>query len=283
MKARENGSRAATAKATAICGERWYRLPGRRLIPKGTFLSALFFRFSRRMGMEKASVAPARRLLTILFRIPKHGESYWEFCGDYFDRLNPERAARRFMERPDKLGCDVSSPPVHSSVDPVSHLAAARQTLQMRRARHCLSAQSARGQNTKPPQQTTAQPSMSSSWTDTIAWNGPNGGVDAYVNSSLTPISGISYRCGSTTSGFDGNYWPLNASLWQVTSIQMSPAVPGGNQTTFAFGYTPASETRTGEKCIRCQNAQKAVGAGSSIGGFSFVQFKDFLDTSELK
>jgi hypothetical protein len=80
------------------------------------------------MGMKKATVALAHRLLTILFRILKHGESYREFGGDYFDRLNPERAARRFMERLDKLGFDVSSvqlknsPPVHSSVDPVSHL-----------------------------------------------------------------------------------------------------------------------------------------------------------------
>ena len=62
---------------------------------------------------------------------------------------------------------------------------------------------------------------------------------DAYVNSSLTAMTGISYECGSTTSGYNGVTCPLNTSLWHVTSIQMAPR-SNGNQTTFAMNYTPA-------------------------------------------
>lgn len=75
---------------------------------KGTFLSALFFRMARRMGMKKATVAVAHRILTILFHIIRDGASFHEAGDDYFDRLHPERAARRLMNRLEKLGFDIS-------------------------------------------------------------------------------------------------------------------------------------------------------------------------------
>jgi len=112
--------------------------------------------------------------------------------------------------------------------------------------------------------------SMANSWTDTISWKAPNNvGVNASVNSSLTAMTGISYQCGSTTSGFNGVYCPLNTSLWHVTSIQM-PADSSGDQTTFAMNYTPASgnqnwgELHTLQKCAvagftTCSSPQWAV------------------------
>jgi transposase len=75
---------------------------------KGTFLSALFFRLSRRMGMKKAAVAVAHRILTVLFHIIRDGASFHEAGDDYFDQLHPERAAHRLMSRLEKLGYDLS-------------------------------------------------------------------------------------------------------------------------------------------------------------------------------
>jgi len=75
---------------------------------KGTFLSALFFRFAQRMGMKKAAVAVAHRILIILFRIIRHGEEYREFGGDHFDRRSPAKTARRLLQRLERLGFDIA-------------------------------------------------------------------------------------------------------------------------------------------------------------------------------
>jgi transposase len=75
---------------------------------KGTFLSALFFRLARRLGMKKAAVAVAHRILVILFHIIRDGSSFHELGDDYFDQLHPERAARRLMGRLERLGYDLS-------------------------------------------------------------------------------------------------------------------------------------------------------------------------------
>ena len=76
---------------------------------KDTFLSALFFRLARRLGMKKAAVAVAHRILIILFHIVRDGMQYRELGDDYFDRLHPERAAHRLMSRLDRLGYDLSA------------------------------------------------------------------------------------------------------------------------------------------------------------------------------
>jgi transposase len=76
---------------------------------KGTFLSALFFRLARRLGMKKAAVAVAHRILVILFHIIRDGQSFRELGDDYFDQLHPERAAHRLMRRLDRLGYDLSA------------------------------------------------------------------------------------------------------------------------------------------------------------------------------
>jgi transposase len=75
---------------------------------KGTFLSGLFFRLSRRMGMKKAAVAVAHRILTILFHIIRDGASFHEAGAHYFDQQHPERTAHQLMNRLEKLGYDIS-------------------------------------------------------------------------------------------------------------------------------------------------------------------------------
>jgi transposase len=75
---------------------------------KNTFLSALFFRISRRHGMKKAAVAVAHRLLVYLYHVIRDGGSYVEKGGDYFDRLHPERTAQRLLARLESLDYDTS-------------------------------------------------------------------------------------------------------------------------------------------------------------------------------
>jgi transposase len=76
---------------------------------KNTFLAALFFRLTRRLGMKKAIVAVAHRMLIIAYHIIRDGESYREPGGDYFDKRNPARTANRLVARLEALGYHVSA------------------------------------------------------------------------------------------------------------------------------------------------------------------------------
>jgi hypothetical protein len=75
---------------------------------KNTFLSALFFRITRRHGMKKAAVAVAHRMLVYTYYVIRDGGSYIEKGGDFFDRRNPERTARRLLARLEALDYDTS-------------------------------------------------------------------------------------------------------------------------------------------------------------------------------
>lgn len=75
---------------------------------RGTFLSALFLRLARKIGMKKATVALAHRMLIIAFHIIRDGESYREAGGDYFDKRHPAKTARRLIARLEALGYDIS-------------------------------------------------------------------------------------------------------------------------------------------------------------------------------
>jgi transposase len=83
----------------------------------GCFLQALFFRIARRRGEKKATVAVAHRILTIIWKMIKQGQAYQERGGDFFDRLNPQRTARKLTRRLEQIGFQVSlaSTPVPST------------------------------------------------------------------------------------------------------------------------------------------------------------------------
>jgi hypothetical protein len=70
------------------------------------------------MGMKKAAVAVAHRILIILFRIIGHGEEYREFGGDHFDRRSPTRTARRLLQRLERLGFDITQLPMPRPHEP---------------------------------------------------------------------------------------------------------------------------------------------------------------------
>jgi transposase len=72
------------------------------------FLAALFFRIARRRGRKKAAVAVAHRILTIAWSIIRDGSEYQERGGDHFDRLHPERTARKLLRRLERIGFEVA-------------------------------------------------------------------------------------------------------------------------------------------------------------------------------
>jgi hypothetical protein len=74
---------------------------------RNCFLRALFFRVAGKRGLKKAAVAVAHRILTIIWRIIRDGGAYAERGGDYFDRRDPERTARKLTRRLEHIGFEV--------------------------------------------------------------------------------------------------------------------------------------------------------------------------------
>jgi transposase len=72
------------------------------------FLAALFRRIAHRRGLKKAAVAVAHRILTIAWSIIRNGSEYQERGGDHFDRLHPERTARKLLQRLERIGFEVA-------------------------------------------------------------------------------------------------------------------------------------------------------------------------------
>jgi len=79
---------------------------------KNTYLSALFLRFARRLGVKKAIVALAHQLLRIAFHVIRDGSRYRELGGDFFDRLHPNRTRNRLIRRLQALGNKVILEPL---------------------------------------------------------------------------------------------------------------------------------------------------------------------------
>ena len=78
---------------------------------KDCFLTALFYRVAARHGVKKAAVAVAHRILIIAYYVIRDGVTYREAGGDFFDRLNPERTARRLTRRLQRIGFEVQLMP----------------------------------------------------------------------------------------------------------------------------------------------------------------------------
>ena len=74
---------------------------------KQGYLRAFFYRVSARRGWGRAIFAVAHKILIIAYCMLKTGASYQEMGSDYFDRLHPERTAKRLVQRLVQLGFDV--------------------------------------------------------------------------------------------------------------------------------------------------------------------------------
>ena len=79
---------------------------------KNCFLSAFFYRHSAKQGIRKAIVSLAHRILVIAFCLLRDGTAYQETGGDYFDRLHPVRTRNRLIRRLQRLGVQVTLPPL---------------------------------------------------------------------------------------------------------------------------------------------------------------------------
>lgn len=79
---------------------------------KDSHLAALFRRVRSRRGEQKAVMAVAHQLLTIIFHVIRDGSVYKELGSAHYDRQNKPKATRKLVERLQKLGYYVTLQPI---------------------------------------------------------------------------------------------------------------------------------------------------------------------------
>jgi hypothetical protein len=79
---------------------------------KNTYLSAFYRRIMVRKGAQKAAMALAHHLITVVYNVLARGEEYVELGGDYYDRQNKPKVVSRLVARLMKLGYYVDLKPV---------------------------------------------------------------------------------------------------------------------------------------------------------------------------
>jgi transposase len=79
---------------------------------KDSHLAALFRRIRSRRGEQKAIMAVAHQLLTIIFHIIRDGGAYQELGATHYDQQNKQKTTRRLIERLQRLGYVVTLKPV---------------------------------------------------------------------------------------------------------------------------------------------------------------------------
>jgi transposase len=79
---------------------------------KESHLAALFRRIRSRRGEQKAIMAVAHQLLTIIFHIVSDGGVYKELGASHYDRQNKEKTTRRLIDRLQRLGYYVTLKPI---------------------------------------------------------------------------------------------------------------------------------------------------------------------------
>jgi transposase len=82
---------------------------------KDTYLSAFYRRMQMRKGPQKAIMALAHHLITIVYNVLSRGEEYVELGGDYYDRRNKPKVVSRLVARLAKLGYEVQLQPLDST------------------------------------------------------------------------------------------------------------------------------------------------------------------------
>jgi hypothetical protein len=65
-----------------------------------------------RKGPQKALIALAHHMITVVFNVLVRGEEYVELGGDYFDRSNKPKVVSRLVARLAKLGFSVDLRPI---------------------------------------------------------------------------------------------------------------------------------------------------------------------------
>lgn len=79
---------------------------------KDSHLAALYRRVRSRRGEQKAIMAVAHQLITIIFHIVRDGSVYKELGASHYDRQNKPKVTRKLIERLQRLGYYVTLQPV---------------------------------------------------------------------------------------------------------------------------------------------------------------------------
>ncbi|MDX3762817.1 transposase [Streptomyces sp. AK02-04a] len=79
-----------------------------------TYLGSRYHRLVPRLGKKKALVAIEHSILTAVWHMLTDGVSYQDLGGDYFTRLDPERAMRRLTRQANALGFTVRFNPIEA-------------------------------------------------------------------------------------------------------------------------------------------------------------------------
>jgi transposase len=74
---------------------------------KGTYLRDKFHRLKARMGAKKAAMAVAHKILGAVFHMLQRGVDFADLGGDYLDRIDKHRTAKRLVRRLGALGYEV--------------------------------------------------------------------------------------------------------------------------------------------------------------------------------
>ena len=78
---------------------------------KNTYLSAFYKRMLVRKGSQKAVLALAHHMITVVYNVLARCEEYVELGGDYYDRRNKPKVVSRLIARLEKLGYVVKLTP----------------------------------------------------------------------------------------------------------------------------------------------------------------------------
>jgi transposase len=76
-----------------------------------TYLGAQYHRIAARRGANRAAVAVAHSILTIVYHILARGQTYVDLGDNYFDQLHRDRVCSRLTHRLEALGYSVSLQP----------------------------------------------------------------------------------------------------------------------------------------------------------------------------
>ncbi len=78
---------------------------------KNTYWSALYRRLIGRLGVKRAIIAIARRLLVVIYEMLARGDAYRELGAGYYDERHKQQVVRRLQRRMEGLGYKVTLEP----------------------------------------------------------------------------------------------------------------------------------------------------------------------------
>jgi type II secretory pathway component PulL len=79
---------------------------------KDTYLAAKYRRIAARRGPVKAIVAVEHAMLIAIWNMLSTGAFYQDPGGDFYSRLNPDKAKHRAIDQLRKMGYDVTLNPL---------------------------------------------------------------------------------------------------------------------------------------------------------------------------